>query len=84
MHEGQSSLNDADDEKGNFPAKIKNLDKGKKKTTEKELFKNNLGLLFSARENVLNKFKSRLFPIKNLGKTPTCEPKPEVITKPTP
>ena len=84
IREGQSSLNDADDEKGNSAAKIKNLDKGKKKTTEKELFKNNLGLLFSARENVLNNFKRKLFPIKNLGKIPTCESKPEVITKLTP
>ena len=33
-----------------------------------KVFLNNLELLFSARENVLNNFKSRLFPIKNLGK----------------
>ena len=34
------------------------------KGLEKKSFLNNLGLLFSAREKVLNSFKSRLFPIK--------------------
>ena len=31
---------------------------------------------------VLNSFKSRLFPIKYLDKTPTCEPTPEPATEP--
>ena len=43
---------------------------------------------FSAREKVLYSFKSRLFPMKNLGKIPTCEQaaesKPEVATRLTP
>ena len=43
---------------------------------------------FSAKEKVLCSFKSRLFPIKNLGKIPTCEQtaesKPEVATRLTP
>ena len=55
----------ADDGKSNFAAKLKNLNKGKKQL--KKVFLNNLGLLlFSAREKVLNNFKSRLFPIIKL------------------
>ena len=42
---------------------------------------NNLGLLFSAREKILNDFKSRLFPIKSLDEIPALEPKPEVTTE---
>ena len=46
------------------------------------LFKKNLGLLFSARENVLNKFKRRLFPIRNLDKIQLYEPaRPEPATE---
>ena len=48
--------------------------------------KNNLGLSFSAREKVLNNFKSRLFPIKNFDRIPTreptLEPTPELATEP--
>ena len=33
-------------------------------------------LFFSAREKVLNRFKSRSFPVKNLDKIPICEPTP--------
>ena len=49
------------------------------------MFLNNLGLLFSAREVVLNSFESNLFPIKNLDEIPTQDPaaEPEVATKPT-
>ena len=46
-------------------------------------FLNNLEFLFSARENVLNNVKSRLFQIKNLDKISTCEPSPDLATKPT-
>ena len=60
-HEGHLSLKDADNKQSNFVNELKNFDKGIK-TTKKKLI--NLGLLFSARENVLNNFKSRLFPIK--------------------
>ena len=51
---------------------------------KKNIFLNNLGLLFSATEKVLNNFKSRLFPIKNLDKILTCEPTPEKAAEPTP
>ena len=51
----------------------------------KKVFLNNLGLLFSAREIVLNSFKSNLLLIKNLDEIPTQDPpaEPEVATKPT-
>ena len=49
-----------------------------KKHLKKKPFLNNLGSLFSARENHFNSLKSRLFPIPNLGKIairePTLEP----------
>ena len=46
-----------------------------------KVFLNNLGLLFSAREKVLNSLKSRLFPTENLDKTPTPKPTPEPATE---
>ena len=73
IHEGHLSLKDSDYEQSNFPIKIKNWDKGKKKQLEK-IFLNNLGLLLSARENVLNNLESRLFPMKKSDKTPIREP----------
>ena len=57
------SLKDTDDDQSNFAAKIKNLDRGKKQL--KNSFLSNLGLLFSAKERVLNNFKTKLFPKKN-------------------
>ena len=52
---------------------------------------NNIVLLFSARENVLNSFKSRLFPVKNVDKMSTqertkseTETEPGVATEPMP
>ena len=66
-----------DIKQSNFADELKNFEKGTK-TLEKKSFLNNLGLLFSAREKVLNNFKNRLFPIKNLDKIPAREPTPEV------
>ena len=87
IHEGYSSLEDSVEEQSNFASKLNNfLDKGKK-IIEKEFFINNLGLLFSAREKLLNNFRNRLFPIKHLDRIPTCEPSrestPELATEPT-
>ena len=48
------------------------------------LFKNKLGLFFSARERVPNNFKSGLSPIKNLDKTITREPIFESAFQPAP
>ena len=75
------ALKDADDDQSNFAAKIKTLEKDRKQL--KIIFWNNLELLISARENVLNTFKSRLFPIKNLDKILTREPTSEVAREPT-
>ena len=49
----------------------------------KESFFKYLGVFFIGREKVLNSFKSRLFPIRNLDKLPTLEPTLELATKPT-
>ena len=49
---------------------------------KKILFLSNLGLFFSAREKVLNSFKSRMFPIKKLDKILTHESTPESATEP--
>ena len=55
-----------------------------KKGLEKRSFSNNVGLLFTAREKVLNSFKRRLFPIKNLEKITTREAAAEPDTGKTP
>ena len=67
IHEGHLSIERADNKRSNFPNESKNFEKGTK-SFEKKYFLNNLGLLFSAREKFLERFKSRLFPIKNLIK----------------
>ena len=78
----------------NFANDLKNFEKGTE-AIEKKCLLNNLGLLFNAREKVLNNYKIRLFSIKNLDKIPTTEPttkpvvakelvtEPEVATEPT-
>ena len=77
------SIEKAENKQSSFATELKNFDKGIK-ILEKNSFYNNLELLFSAREKVLNSFKSRLFPIKNLDKISTREPtpKPEVAKEP--
>ena len=54
IHEERLSLEDFDNEQSNFATKLKNFDKGIKKSLSK-----NFALLFSAREKVLNNFKGR-------------------------
>ena len=78
------SIEGADNKQSNFANELNNFDKGIK-TLDKNSFLNNLGLLFSAREKVLNSFRSRLFPIKKLDKIPTQKPatEPEVAAEPT-
>ena len=49
---------------------------------KKNLFLINLGLFFSAREEVLNSFKSKMFPIKKLDKVVARESAPEPATEP--
>ena len=63
IHKVYLSLKDADDEQSKFANKLKSIDKGIKSIVKK-LFLINIGLFFTARQNVLNNFKNRLFPIK--------------------
>ena len=58
------------------------LNKWRYKNTWKKSLLNNLGLLFSARKNVLNSFKSKLFPIKNSNETLAREPAPDKVAEP--
>ena len=50
---------------------------------KRTLFHKTLRLFFSARENILDNFKSRIFPIKNLDKTLTRKPTPELAIEPS-
>ena len=76
------SLKDADNGQSNFANALTNLDKSVK-PVEKKYLLNNVGLLLSTREKVLNNFKSKIFP-KNLDKLPTPEPAPELVYEPSP
>ena len=62
IHEGYLPLENADHKQRYFAVELKNFEKGKKYI--KKSFLNNLGLLFGAREKIIDNFKSRLFPIK--------------------
>ena len=83
IHEGYLLLEDADNGQSNFATELMNLGKGKKKTPEKKFFLNNLELFVSAREKVLNNFKSRLFSMKKLDKFSTPALVPESAREPT-
>ena len=63
IHNGYLSLEKTDNKQSNFVNELKNFEKDTK-TLEKRSFLNNLGLLFSAREKLLDNFQSRLFPMK--------------------
>ena len=77
IHEGYLSLKNVDDEQSKFANKWKNIVKVVK-SVEKMLFLSNIGLFFSARQNVLNNFKNRLVPLKNQEPEPELAPKPEL------
>ena len=81
IHERYLSLENADHKQTHSAIELKNFEKGTKRL-EKKSYLDNLGLLFSEREKVLNTFKSRLFPIKYLDKIATREPTPEPATEP--
>ena len=81
IHEGYLSLKNVDDEQSKFANKWKNIVKGVK-SVEKKLFLSNIGLFFSARQSILNNFRDRLVPLKNLEPEPELEPKPELKTEP--
>ena len=46
----------------------------KTKNQIKKRFIKNVAIFLDSREKILNSFKSKIFPITNLGKTPTPEP----------
>ena len=73
IYEGHLSTEGANNKQSNFTNELKNFDKGAK-ILDKKYFLNNLGLLFSAREKVLNSFKIRLFPIKECEQAPDQAP----------
>ena len=51
---------------------------------EKRSFLKNTRFLFRAREKILNNFRGKIFPTKNLDKTATPEPEPEPAVFATP
>ena len=55
-----------------------------KVSVEKRSFLYDVGLFLSEREEILNIFKSKLFPIKNLDNISTPEPALEPAPEPTP
>ena len=79
------ALGEADNEQSKLVNELKNVDKGIKQV-KKRYFLNSLGLIPGAREKILNNFKSRIFPVKNLDEIPTPEQAPEPATalKPAP
>ena len=76
IREGYFSLKCANDEQNKFANKLKNIDKDIK-SVEKKLFLSNIGLAFTTWVRVLNNFKNRLFPIKNLEPEHKSETKSE-------
>ena len=82
IHEGNLSIEGAGNKQNNFDNELRNFDKSIK-TLYKKSFLNNFGLLFSAREIVLNSFEGRLFLTKNVDKISTREPVTEAVPKPT-
>ena len=86
IHEVHLSIVKADNKLSNFANELKNFNEGIK-TLEKKYFLNNLGLLFSTIEKVLNSLRSRLFLAKTLDIIKTRQPqkaatKPEVAAEP--
>ena len=68
-------MKDADEEQIQTASESKDMRKGKM-LVEKKSFLKNTGLLLSAREKIVNNFKSKLFPTRNL------EPEPAVFDVP--
>ena len=75
IRKGHLSIEGPDNKQSNFANELKNFEKGIK-GLEKKSFLNNIVLLFSTREKVLNSFKSRLLPIREPAR------EPEVATEP--
>ena len=67
------SLEDAEEEQNQLVYDLKDMDKGKI-PAKRRFFLNNAELFLNAREKVINNFKSRILPMKNLDKIPTYDP----------
>ena len=76
------SLEDADEEQNQVVSVLKDTGKGKL-PVEKRSFLQNAGLFLSAREKILNNFKSKIFPTKNPEKILAPEPTVFDTLKPT-
>ena len=73
------SLEVADEEQSKLVSKLSDIARGKI-PVEKKSFLNNVILFLSAREKILNNFRSNIFSTKKLDKTLT----PELTPDPTP
>ena len=73
------SLEVADEEQSKLVSKLSDIARGKI-PVEKKSFLNNVILFLSAREKILNDFRSNIFSTKKLDKTLT----PELTPDPTP
>ena len=64
IQEGNLTLKDADEEQSELVNILKDLNRGVK-PVEKRSFLDNIGLLLSEREKIVNNFRSKIFSVKN-------------------
>ena len=64
IQEGNLTLKDADEEQSELVNILKDLNRGVK-PDEKRSFLDNIGLLLSEREKIVNNFRSKIFSVKN-------------------
>ena len=83
IHKENLTLKDANEEQSKSFNELKGINKDMK-TTEKKSFLNNIRLCLSVRKKLLNKFKRKTFPIKNLNKMPTPKQSPAPAPAPEP
>ena len=76
------SIEDANKEKRDLLNKLNGMNRGKT-PVDKRPFLTNVGLFLSGREKILNRFKSKMFPTKNLEKTPIPEASTDPSSDPT-
>ena len=77
MYDRNLSIEDADKEQNDLDNKLIGIKEVKYQL--KRSFLNNTRLFSSAREKILNNFKSKIFQIKNLNKIATLDSAPEPI-----
>ena len=81
IHKENLTLKDANEEQSKSFNELKGTNKDMK-TTEKKSFLNNIGLCLSVRKKLLNKFKRKIFPIKNINKMPPPKQSPAPAPEP--